>query len=159
MNSELRSLIVSVAVLGGCASNEAPSDGGFISGVKGVASGSYQDRVDKRQEAVDTLGAQEGALREEEAIKADEIARNAAEIAGLEGELERTKFEIEINLARIRKLNRQLSAQERALVASANAKNSLSAPEPSADRQRLKALKNTVLQANLLAKQLSEIGA
>ena len=103
--------------------------------------------------------AQEGTLRKEETIKAEEIARNATEIAELEGELERAKFEIEINLARIRKLNRQLSAQESALVASANARENLSTPGPSADQQRLEALKNTVSQANLLAKQLSEIGA
>ncbi|MEL7469492.1 MAG: hypothetical protein AAFN27_13625 [Pseudomonadota bacterium] len=159
MNSELRCLVLCTTVLSGCATNEAPSDGGFISGVKGVASGSYQDRVDERQENVDSLGTQESALREEEAIKSQEIARNAQEISRLEGELEQVKFEIEISLARIRQLDRALTAQERQTVARARERQTLAAPGASVDAERLEALKNTITQANLLAEQLSKIGA
>lgn len=79
-------LLLTTTALLGCDS-EDPADGGFFNGISGVASGTYQERVDDRQAAVDQAQDRNAALSAEQ-------ARLASQIGSARSELSRLKLQI-----------------------------------------------------------------
>jgi len=77
--------------LAGCATSADPHEGGFVSGVVGLAGGGYQRRVDERQtahqgelDAQQRLKAQARALEEERAQVRGDLARARSRLAAQE---------------------------------------------------------------------------
>jgi hypothetical protein len=75
----------------GCATSADPHEGGFVSGVVGLAGGGYQRRVDEREgvhqgelDAQQRLKAQARALEQERTQVRGELARAQARLAGQE---------------------------------------------------------------------------
>ena len=99
--------------LAGCATSDDPHQGGFISGIAGLAGGGYQQRIDERQ------GAYQGELSAQQRLQAE--ARSV--------EQERAAVRTDLNRAnaRLADLERRIARQRAALRASGNR----------ADQQRL----------------------
>lgn len=81
---------VSVCLVG-CATSADPHEGGFVSGVVGLAGGGYQRRVDEREgvhqgelDAQQRLKAQARALEQERAEVRGDLARAQARLASQE---------------------------------------------------------------------------
>lgn len=91
-------------VLGGCASSPDPHDGGFVSGVIGLAGGGYQRRVDDR------TATYQGEL--------DAQTRLKAEARALEQERDAVRGELGRAQARLAEQERRIAA-ERARIAAA----------------------------------------
>lgn len=87
-----RVLCASLAVwLGGCATSPDPHEGGFVSGVAGLAGGGYQRRIDEREnmhqgelDAQEQLKAQARSLEQERAQVQGDLARARARLANQE---------------------------------------------------------------------------
>ena len=66
-------------ILNGCAVSDNPNEGGLVGGVYGLASGRYEERVDERQENLDSLKAlqqqEESSQQTLQKDKADSQAR------------------------------------------------------------------------------------
>jgi hypothetical protein len=75
-------LITAAAALSllGCAENPDPSEGGFFTGVQGLSSGSYDERIESREADVASAQARNEAL--------------AGQISAAERELSKAKFEL-----------------------------------------------------------------
>jgi septal ring factor EnvC (AmiA/AmiB activator) len=82
----------------GCATSADPHEGGFVSGVVGLAGGGYQRRVDEREgvhqgelDAQQRLKAQARALEQERAQVSGDLARAQARLAGQERRIARER--------------------------------------------------------------------
>jgi chromosome segregation ATPase len=65
-----------VVLLSACATTDDPRDGGFISGVQGLSSGAYEQRVREREDNLEKLRAMQQDLEQEgAALEADKRAR------------------------------------------------------------------------------------
>jgi len=96
--------------LTGCATSEDPHEGGFISGVVGLAGGGYQRRIDEREATYGTeLDAQERLRREAAAVE--------AERAAVRSELGRAESRLSSLEARLARQRAALSAQQRSSAA------------------------------------------
>ncbi len=110
--------------LAGCATSADPHEGGFVSGVVGLAGGGYQRRIDEREgtyqgemDAQQRLTAQARALEEERAQVKGDLSRAQARLAGQERRIaaERARLSVARNRsaadqARLRRLD-QAQAQ------------------------------------------------
>jgi len=116
-DSRLWSSVIQVGLLviglSGCATSPDPHQGGFVSGVVGLAGGGYQRRIDERQ------GIYKGELDAQERLRAQARALEQ-ERAAARGDLDRAR-------ARLASQERRI-AQERARL-SAERKKSVSAQE------------------------------
>lgn len=81
--------------LGACATNADPGQGGFISGVAGLSSGSYQQRIDERQAALEAEQAQQASLEARQQNLTIEQARLTLEAQQLRGQLGTQRQQIE----------------------------------------------------------------
>ncbi len=96
--------------LTGCATSEDPHEGGFISGVVGLAGGGYQRRIDEREATYGTeLDAQERLRREAAAVE--------AERAEVRSELRQAESRLSSLEARLARQRAALSAQQRSSAA------------------------------------------
>lgn len=87
--------------LGGCATSPDPHQGGFVSGVVGLAGGGYQSRIDEREAAYkgelsaqDQLKAQARELERERAQVRSDLGRANARLAALESRVKRERAAI-----------------------------------------------------------------
>jgi outer membrane murein-binding lipoprotein Lpp len=92
--------------LAGCATSSDPHEGGFVSGVVGLAGGGYQQRIDAREgvhqdelNAQQRLKAQSRALEQERAQVRSDLARAQARLANQERRIakERARLAAEHN--------------------------------------------------------------
>ena len=81
-------------MLGGCATTDDPHDGGFISGVKGLSTGTYERRVQERESNLATVRAMQPELEREGATLTTEksdrerlLAQEKRKLATLDGEV------------------------------------------------------------------------
>ena len=135
--------LVLVLAAGACAVSDDPSEGGFASGVAGLAGGGYRARVDTRAAAVAEAEARDAAL--------------TAELAALEGEhaaLQR----------RVAALRTQLAARDVSLPAGTEARIErvlAGAPSPAGPvtdpAARAAALERAIADARQLAEQLAAL--
>lgn len=84
--------------LSGCATSADPHQGGFVSGVVGLAGGGYQRRVDEREgvyrdelDAQQRLKAQARALEEERAAVKGDLGRAQARLANQQSRIARER--------------------------------------------------------------------
>lgn len=92
---------VLLAVLTGCATSKNPRQGGFFGGLYGIYSGAYDDRIQKRQ---DELNSQEGInqglkeqtknLENEASVRDLELAKEKQDVAKMEKGISRLESEI-----------------------------------------------------------------
>ncbi len=91
-------------IVAGCATSADPHEGGFVSGVVGLAGGGYQRRVDDREgvhqgelDAQQRLKAQARSLEQERAQVSGDLARAQARLASQERRiaLERSRLRAE----------------------------------------------------------------
>lgn len=99
----LRRLALSLALtlpfwLGGCATSPDPHQGGFVSGIAGLAGGGYQRRIDEREatyrgelSAQEQLKAQARELERERAQVRSDLGRANARLAALESRVKRER--------------------------------------------------------------------
>ena len=103
---------------GGCALSQDPADGGFVSGVAGLAGGGYERRIAERE------ATHQGEMQARERLESEARALET-ERAALKGELKRAQ-------GRLAEQNRRIAA-ERARLAARVA----TAPAPRARLRRL----------------------
>jgi hypothetical protein len=84
--------------LGGCATSADPHEGGFVSGVVGLAGGGYQRRIDEREttykgelSASDRLKAQARELEQERAKVRSDLSSAQKRLATLEARVKRER--------------------------------------------------------------------
>ncbi|MEM6680460.1 MAG: hypothetical protein AAF675_21545 [Pseudomonadota bacterium] len=89
------------ALLAGCESNPDPASGGFFSGVQGLSSGTYEQRLQEREQTLEAeqaaqqrLSAEADALDAEQAAVSDEIAQSEMRLATLDRETQALEREI-----------------------------------------------------------------
>jgi hypothetical protein len=100
--------------VGGCATSADPHEGGFVSGVVGLAGGGYQQRIDDREgvrqgelDAQQRLKAQARALEEERAQVKGDLASARSRLASQERKIaaERARLTSTADQARLRRLD------------------------------------------------------
>ena len=143
------SALVSLVALSGCVTTDDPSEGGFFEGVSGIASGSYEAGIDAQQDGVAAAEARNVALGAEQGQVAGDLVSVRAEIAALERDMTRLKFDI------LQKKN-ALGLLPPALDARVQATLSATSPTGS-DSSRLAALRRSVANARALSAELTQL--
>ncbi|WP_299426046.1 hypothetical protein [uncultured Shimia sp.] len=129
------SVVFSVCVLSACETSDDPADGGFVAGVAGITSGTYQSRVD-------TLEAQAAA----------EQARNVdlkRQINAAEADLSYQQSKLKVQLASTQGVSRQLSKEANRVIAYVP-----TAQNPDA---KLSDLQRTIAEAKSLSAELTQL--
>lgn len=126
-------------LLAACATSDNPADGGFLSGVSGLSSGTYDARIAERTAAVETEQARQAAL--------------TAELAALEGELAAQQRRIIERRAQAAAAGTPIPAD---LDARVNA-TLTAAPGGRTDDERLQNYRRAVADARELANLLANI--
>jgi len=146
-------LSASTLVLSACEVSQDPADGGFFSGIVGVAGGGYQGRVDERQAALDAEQAQANALAGEQQQVAATSANIAAEITRLRAEHTALRQRISQQLAALQSagvaVNPTLVTQARAAVNES--------PSGRTDAERLASLQAAITKARALSADLARL--
>ncbi|MBV5275430.1 MAG: hypothetical protein JZU52_17915 [Lamprocystis purpurea] len=111
-------------VLGGCATSPDPHQGGFVSGIVGLAGGGYQRRIDEREgtyqgerDAGQQLKAQARELEQERAAVRSDLKRANARLADLEQRLARQRAALKAQGAAANRAEAQRLAKAQARVA------------------------------------------
>lgn len=131
-------------LLSACVSSSDPADGGFFNGVQGISSGSYDARIDEREQAVVESQSRNTDLRAEQASL-------QAQIKASESELAKLKFTILQQKNATSGMDPQTSARVNAVL---NAK-----PTGSTDQAKLAALQKTISDAKALSAELAKLAA
>lgn len=143
----------SAVALSACEVSQDPADGGFLSGVVGVAGGGYQGRVDERQAALDAEQARAGQLAGEQQQVAITSANIAAELTRLRSEHTALRQRISQQLSALQSagvaVNPTLATQVRAAVNES--------PSGRTDAERLAALQAAIANARALSADLARL--
>jgi chromosome segregation ATPase len=143
------SALLSLVALGGCATTDDPSEGGFFEGVSGIASGSYEAGIETQQDEVAAAEARNAALGAEQGQVAGDLASVRAEIAALERDMTRLKFDILQKKNALGPLPPALNARVQATLNAANPTGT--------DSSRLAALRRSVANARALSAELTQL--
>jgi hypothetical protein len=113
-------------ILNGCATSPDPHQGGFVSGIVGLAGGGYQRRIDEREgtyqgerDAGQQLKAQARELEQERAAVRSDLNRANARLADLEQRLARQRAALKAQGAAANRAEAQRLAKAQARVAGA----------------------------------------
>lgn len=93
----LAGLMIALFLAPGCSSD--PHKGGFFSGVYGLASGKYKQRVDQKKADVDSLSANQQALLQDRQRLEAQRGHTRGRIYSTKAEIRRVRYQ----LARLRK--------------------------------------------------------
>lgn len=155
MYGKLVIIIVSVVSLTACAVSQDPSQGGFMGGLVGLSSGTYETRVQQRQDELNrqqnvnqVLREQSKALESEARARDFELSLEKERLAKMEGDLSRLESDVNHLAAKSSKqkaeitaLKRRLEDQRRQLQSQQTALNELDrAGGSAADPERYRAL-------------------
>ncbi|WP_114283929.1 hypothetical protein [Candidatus Halocynthiibacter alkanivorans] len=141
--------LLSLGALAGCVSTDDPSEGGFFEGVSGIASGSYEAGIEAQQDEVAAAEARNAALGAEQGQVTGDLASVRAEIAALERDMTRLKFDI------LQKKN-ALGVLPPAL--NARVQTTLNTVSPTGtDSSRLASLRRSVANARALSAELTQL--
>ncbi|QIE43484.1 hypothetical protein [Meridianimarinicoccus aquatilis] len=128
-----------ILLLAACSVSENPADGGFISGVSGLSSGTYDQRIDEKTAAVETERQRQAQL--------------TAELSGLEAEYAELQRQIIAQRSQAaaagKPIPASLDADVRATLAAS--------PSGSTDAARLENYRKAVADARKLSNQLANI--
>jgi outer membrane murein-binding lipoprotein Lpp len=128
-------------LLAGCAGSGDPAEGGFVSGVAGLAGGGYEARIDERETAVATSEARQAEL--------------AAELAGLEAEHRALQDRIARQRALLQAAGAPLSPETEARIDAALRAD----PDPRDPDARAAALRQAIADARRLSEQLAALAS
>jgi uncharacterized protein involved in exopolysaccharide biosynthesis len=103
-------------LLAGCATTCDPSQGGFISGINGLASNCYNQHVDNEQQQLQQLQAAQAAAQQQAAQAHDNVASQQAQLDALRqnvADLDQTlaaelREEIDLQSGQLAQLNAKL---------------------------------------------------
>jgi len=146
-------ILFAALVLAACETTGNPADGGFLSGVAGIAGGGFQERVDSQQSALEQDQAQAAALQAQQRQVAAQSANIAAEINRLRAIHTQLRLDIANQAAQLRASGVVLSS---ALTVRVNAVVSAS-PSGNNDTQRLAALQTAIADARALSDDLARL--
>ena len=138
----LAALTATAFTIAGCMEGGDPAEGGFISGVSGIASGSYDARIDEREAEVAAAEARNAELaRQQQSL--------AAQIGAAEAQLARERR----TLSQLRSSTAGMDAATRARVDEVLARK----PAGRTDAERLASLQRTIADARKLSAELSRL--
>lgn len=146
-------LSASFLALSACEVSQDPADGGFLSGIVGVAGGGYQGRVNDQEAALANEQAQADALAAQQAQVAATNASISAEINQLRSQLTALRVKISQQMADLQAagvaVNGATQSRVRAVVNNT--------PSGRTDAQRLAALRTAIADARALSADLSQL--
>lgn len=120
-------LTLSVLFMAGCAASQDPRSGGFFGGVHGLATGTYEKRVQEREQSLELLRALQQDMRSEEAdLQAEKksleevilwereaIQELETDSASLLAELERMQSQDERKKAEVAKIRERIAGLQK----------------------------------------------
>ncbi len=145
--------VMAALTLAACETTGDPADGGFLSGVAGIAGGSYQARVDTQQAALEQDQTEAANLRQQQASLAQQSANIAAEIERLRAIHTQLRVDIANQVASLRAAGVTLSSgitQRVNMVVNTS-------PSGSNDAQRLASLQAAIADARALSNDLAQL--
>ncbi len=135
-------LIIAAALgLTACQTSSNPADGGFINGVSGLASGTYQQRIDNKQTAVAAGQARTAELQAELAAVTKQWSGWKLKLINTRSQLSNSGVVIPASLQA--RLNETLATT----------------PGGNSDEARLASLQAAIAQARALAAELESLSA
>ncbi len=143
----------SALALTACEISQDPADGGFLSGVVGVAGGGYQSRIDTLEAQLAADQAQANALASEQLRLQAAAASTAAQLRNLRAQLAAQQSVIQSQLA-------TLDAQGITVNSGLRAKAQVIAtttPSGGSDSARLASLRAAIADARALSADLSRL--
>lgn len=150
----MRLLLVWAFALSACATAKDPGDGGFVSGVVGIAGGEYDQRIDERESRVEEAESKQEALTTEtNAVRA--ASEDAAdELVQLEGEHAALK-------RRIVKLRSELAAKNIELDdrMKKRVNSSIASKRQGESGDRAAVLRKAIADARALATELADLSS
>jgi len=111
-------VLSTLLLLAGCATSPDPAHGGFISGVNGLLSGSYDQRIASQQQELDSMRAQQIAAQASADQSKATLAQHQQALAALRANvasLDRSVRDLQAKAARQRSQNVSLSDKDRQL--------------------------------------------
>jgi outer membrane murein-binding lipoprotein Lpp len=130
-----------VLLLASCADSGDPAQGGFVSGVAGLAGGGYEARIDEREGAVATSQARQAEL--------------AAELASLEAEHRALQDRITRQTELLQAAGATIPPETQTQIAAAMR----AAPDPRDPAARAAALRQAIADARRLSEQLTALAS
>jgi len=144
---------VSAMALTACEISEDPADGGFLSGVVGVAGGGYQARIDALEAQLAADKAQANALAAEQLRLQAASASTSAQLRNLRAQFAALQAVISGQVATLDARGITVSSGLRAKVQRVSA----TAPGGSSDAERLASLRGAIADARALSADLSRL--
>lgn len=139
--------------LAGCEISEDPADGGFLSGVVGVAGGGYQARIDALEATLATDQARANSLASEQLRLQAALASNSAQISNMRAQHAALKRVIN---DRVALLQASGVAVPGSLAAQVNAVSNAGTGGRT-DAERLASLRTAIADARALSADLSRL--
>ena len=143
----------SALALSACEISEDPADGGFLSGVVGVAGGGYQSRIDALEAQLATDQARANSLAAEQLRLQAASASTSAQIRNLRAQFAALQAVIRDQVATLDARGVTLSSSLKAKVQTVSA----AAPGGSSDAARLASLRAAISDARALSADLSRL--
>jgi hypothetical protein len=146
MRSELgvpAGAVMAVLMIGGCTMSTDPSQGGFVAGVQGIATGAYDARIDTAEAGVAEAQARNDALRAEQAGLAAQIAEGEQALASARFQLLTQRDAATLDDATAARVNAALVAE----------------PQGASEAERLADLQRLLAETNALSAELASLGA
>jgi len=145
---------VAAFALVACEISEDPADGGFLSGVVGVAGGGYQSRIDQLEAQLASDQARANSLASEQLRLQAQSASISAQVSNLRAQYAALQSVIKSQLATLEANGVGVSA---ATNARARAVINTAAPGGRTDADRLAALRASISNARALSAELSRL--
>lgn len=137
----------------GCEISEDPADGGFISGVVGVAGGGYQGRIDTLEAKLAANQAQANALASEQLRLQAASASISAQMRNLTAQLAALKKVINDRVALLEATGTPVDSGMAVRVRATTS----AAPSGRTDAERLASLRAAIANARALSADLSQL--
>ncbi len=135
-------MALTLGVLAGCQTTTDPAEGGFFSGVSGIATGAYEDRVSASEAEVASAQARNDALAAQQSALGARIKSSESELAGLKFQILQQRDALgPTDSATAARIDRVLNAKPTGATAEA----------------RLAALQQTISQARALSADLAKL--
>jgi chromosome segregation ATPase len=139
--------------LAACTISEDPADGGFLSGIVGLAGGGYQNRIDALEAQLAADQAEANALASEQLRLQASSANNAAQLRNLRAQLAALQAVVRDQVATLEARGVPVNS---ALKARVQAVSAIS-PTGNSDAARLASLRGAIADARALSADLARL--
>lgn len=143
----------SALALSACEVSEDPADGGFLSGVVGVAGGGYQARVDALEAQLSADQARANSLASEQLRLQAASASTSAQLRNLRSQFAALQAVIRSQVATLEAKGTPLSGSLKAKVQTVSS----ASPSGGSDAARLTSLRGAIADARALSNDLSRL--